>query len=277
MRLPPRVHRILTISAAVFFSCGIIYSFWRLKDFNFRLFSPQAFGLVVLSVPVMLHLSIRRFQVVTAIYATRYAYREAAAIVVYGALANILPIPGAFMVRVASMANHVGMKKAVASNVLAYLVWILVSFLFVVFLHCTLLFSTFFSILVFILLLIVCLFLTRTGGQSRVMPGLFFVQFLLTITNIIRIFLISYCFNSVLGLDIVALIQLSGVVVSGIGVIPSGLGLAEGLAAMISAMAGELAAVGFALVATNRVLTWLGLLGAVFFIKKQRPSFLDRE
>lgn len=271
MRLPPDIHKVLTGLAAIVFIVGIFFSFSQIKDSDFKIVSAQAFCLLFLSVPLMLHLSVRRFQTVTEIYAERYPYFQAAQTVVYGALANILPVPGAFIVRVASIANRVGMKKAIYSNVLAYIVWISVSAFFSALLCLSALWGAMFLLFIFLCYLLLFFFIKRTLGHTRTMPALFGLQFLLTLSNIVRIFLISYCLGSIVGLDTASLIQLSGVIVSGTGLVPAGLGLAEVAAATLTSMAGDLAAVGFAIVAVNRMLTWIGLLAAVCFIKRPKP------
>ncbi|MFT6599715.1 MAG: hypothetical protein ACJATD_000558 [Alloalcanivorax sp.] len=272
MRLAPGLHRILTGLAVIIFLGGIFYSFGQIEGSDFNIISVQAFCLLFLSVPLMLHLSVRRFQVVTEIYTERYPYYRAAQTVVYGALANILPIPGAFIVRVASIANRVGMKKALYCNVLAYLVWISVSALFAVLLYLSVLWVAFSLFFIFICYLFLFFFINRTLGHTRTLPALFGFQALLTASNIVRIFLISYCLGSVIGLDTASLIQLSGVVVSGTGLVPAGLGLAEAAAATLTSMTGDLAAVGFAVVAVNRILTWIGLLAAVCFIRRPKVA-----
>ncbi len=275
MRLSPRTHRTLTGLAAILFLGGIVYSFFQIRDSDFNFFSLQAFFLVFMSVPLMLHLSVRRFQIITEIYTERYPYYQAAQVVIYGALANILPIPGAFIVRVASIANRVGMRKAVYCNVLAYLVWISVSALFAAFFYFPTLWVACLSVFMFAGYLFLSFFIKTTFGNMRVLFPLFALQALLTASNIARVFLISYCLGSVIGLDTASLIQLSGVVVSGTGLVPAGLGLAEAAAATLTSMAGDLAAVGFAIVAVNRILTWIGLLAAVCFIK--RPQNIHTE
>jgi len=272
MRLSPGLQRILTSLAGAFFIAGIIYSFYQIRGSGFKVFSEQAFALLFLSVPLMLHLSIRRFQIVTEVYAHRYPYYEAAQTVIYGALANVLPIPGAFIVRVASLANHVGMKKAIYCNFLAYLIWISVSAFFVVGFYFPAIWVAAFSVFIFFAHLLFAVFLHKTSGRIRTLPGLFALQSVLTASNIVRIFLISYCLNGVVGLDTASLIQLSGVVVSGTGLVPAGIGLAEAAGAALTSLAGDLAALGFAVVAVNRMLTWAGLLIAVFFVRSPKDT-----
>lgn len=266
VRFSKRTHSWLTSFALLFFFCGIFWSLYEIREFQVRIFSLQSAALI-LSVPLMLHLSVRRFQAVSDIYEAKYSYISAARIVVYGGVANVLPVPGAFMVRVASLANQIGMRKAIFANLVAYIGWVFVSVFFVCLAQTRI--EWYFSGIALLAssFLLVVLFVFKTGGRGGAVFEQYKIQLFLTLSNVLRLFLISYCLGASMSVELVTLVQLSGVIVSGLGVVPSGIGIAESAGAAIAVALGELAQVGFAVVAINRILTWAGLLAVVIWLK----------
>lgn len=260
------------------FLVGLVWSGHELWQ---RQLQP-AFGylipLALLAAPAGLHLSVRRFQSVAALYRIDYAYLNALGIVTYGSLANILPLPGAFILRVTALRRHVGLRKSLFVNILSVLLWLatallVLSFLLLIENH-RLAFQITGSSGV-LLLLACCAAALRIRLSCRAWLELLFVQLVLSILNVLRLWLICLALGFFVSPILPAAISVGSILATGTGVSPGGAGIAETVSAVIAGYMRHGPELGFAMTALNRILTWSVLLLALLWMAKRRTEVLE--
>ncbi len=232
-------------------------------------------ALVMIAGPLSLHLQARRFQYIGAIFDSKFDYFYSAKVVIYGGLANLLPAPGSLIVRTGILIQHIGTKKSIYANIIAISLWISAGFLI---LGLTL-YSAMFEIAIISAIVSGTILLTtgylasKTGTIKVQVFKLTIIQFILTFTNVIRLWFICASVGFLVDPYLPAAISLGETVASGAGVAPGGMGISEVIAAAITHYIDYGPALGIAIAGLNRILSWLWLgigLGVITFFEKFR-------
>ena len=269
------VRRALPVIAFIVFSFGVGYSVYELhnKDVNFKL--DVMLVLVLFSGPLSMHMAVRRFQVVARLYGGRFHYLESLKVVVYGGLANMLPLPGGLMVRIGALQQRIGAQKSLYGNAIGVLVWISLGALSA----CVALFfeTTLISPIPFLLFFVISIaavfaFAVFTHAEMGAFLSLCGVQCILALTNILRLWLICVALGYLVAPAFPALVSLGEIVASSAGIVPGGMGLAETIAAVIAKVFDHSPVLGFAIAGTNRLINFfcfiLGLAVMFFYRNK---------
>jgi len=224
---------------------------------------------------VSLFLAMIRFRILAAGIGQYVTFRQAASVVVWGGIANILPLPGAFMVRVGYLSRTGGLKRASLVNMMGLAVWFLMAAVVALVLALQASDSRVTQFLTVVLAASgTAMLVLRYAADSgyREIFWLAIVQSVMIIVSILRLALVAMALGSVLPLLWVSLIALSGIAASATGVFPAGLGLSETLAASVAVIGGLSPALAFMMSALNRFLSWLALLLFLPFVT--RPNAL---
>lgn len=239
-------------------------------------FGLTAFLMVVLLGLVATLLSALRFRVLAMALDRDIPLASSLAVIVWGGLANILPLPGAFLVRVGYLAKLVGVKRSTFANFHGMAIWFFVAaMLSVVFYPSGPKEQLIFYSLWLVLFAsgIAAAFMVFVAQMNwRQVCVLFFLQLLMTSLNILRLTFSA----SALGFDLeafaAALFALSGVAASATGIFPSGIGIGEAFASGIAILLGFSASIGFTVAALNRFSGWVGLAVCLPFVMGKKPE-----
>ena len=261
IKVPKQIQRVGLLVGFLVFVTGSFFSLRELDGLTAEL-RWQIFAPLLLTIPLATHLAIRRFETLSSAVDVRTGYATAASIVVWGAVANLLPVPGAFMVRLAYLADKVGLRRSGLLNIASLFTWFLAASL----VACVLCFPSYPGLALALLLLALLLagslviFLRLSAARPMAALRLLLIQLTLTTLNVLRMVLIALFLQVWLPLPAASLMALTGVAASAVGVFPAGMGLTESLAALVSWALELQLALGFAVAAINRVCGWLGLL-----------------
>jgi hypothetical protein len=224
---------------------------------------------------VAVFLAAVRFQIIVKALDNEIRFRDSVSVVVWGGLANILPLPGAFMVRVGFLARLVGVKRATVANLVGLAVWFFAAANVALILRdgselVGLVMGLWtISVLSFLVAWVLAVFAGMSGIYTTLLFGF---QLVMTGINVGRLVIIAWSVGFDLPGFVAALFALSGVAAASTGVFPSGLGVGETLASGIALYMGISAALGFAVSAINRFVGWVGLAAFIPFIRR-----IDRE
>jgi uncharacterized membrane protein YbhN (UPF0104 family) len=271
-------------AALLLFVVGSIIAFARLPDVEQE---PRWELLVVvglIGVPLTLVFNGAEYQVAAAIASYRVSFSDALRVGFMSTAANMLPIPGALLVKAHAIRRLGGSYGgiAVASGVVA------VSFVAVTcLLGGGLLLSfgqTFLgSALVAgaVLLFALAFALLRAGRTSEESARLILASTARAAGAVAvkagRLYLVLIAFGYEAGATQALTLTVAAVIATMLGFFPGGLGAAEALAAAFAPLVGLSAAVGFVASAVDRLITMVGLavIGAVVFLvdrRRERPE-----
>lgn len=188
--------------------------------------------------------------------------RHSLQIAVLGSAANLMPLPGAVMIRSQAMrASGVGGRASVASNVAVGLVWVGVASLVVAVALSPL--SSLAS-LVFAVIATCGIFLgARLAPHPRwFVPRIVSLEFAFVVVGAVRAYGAFQALGQEVGVVEVVLIPVASAMGSALGLLPGGLGIREALAGLLGVMVGQDAA-QVALAASLDRLVGLGSLAAL--------------
>jgi hypothetical protein len=203
---------------------------------------------------------------------------KALEITLLGSAANLLPLPGSTMVRVAALkAAGAPLLKGTSSTIVVGVIWISVAFGY----SGTWMLVTASGLIAYLFLAIGALVLLGCLIWWRLLDGGYFLllwvlvtRLMLVIVDSARLFL---CFAA-LGVD-ASFAQASGLAVAGVlgsavSIVPAGLGVREGVAAAISPIVGLAASFGFLSAFLNRLagLVVIAPLAAMLSLRTSRSK-----
>lgn len=275
------VERILLLIAGIVF-CGATFTAWNKLPAAPRNLGPgwAAFALIL----ALLALSINalEFWISARLIGRRVSHADALRISVLGSAANVLPLPGAVLVRTRalSQAGSTG-RHALAITTAIGILWIAAAAL----LACVLLvFSGQQAVLAGLILLLsfsslcVAAALSRFAGGSRrvrMLVAVGAVELLSVIVSGIRLYAVARATGFDVRLAEAVTINLGAILSHAAGIVPGGLGLREAASGLFAASAGVAASVGVILSVLDRIVMYVGLglaLGALFAFA-HRPAY----
>lgn len=276
MRVLERYRRPIFFLALTAFLAGIGWSTSRLihadVEFHFWLLVPT----FLITVPLSVYLSTLRFQAMSWLSGDRFCLRKALEVVVLGAAANVLPLPGGVAVRVQALHQGRGYRKSVAINFLGLMNWAGVVFIVggsaVVANARGSSAGGPLTIAGFCALLLAGLGAYRMKFRLRAVLMLIIVQVALTIVDVTRLWLCSQAVGYPVPWTIPAVLSMAGVAGSVVGFVPAGLGVTEVVGAFITTLLGFSPALGFIVTSVNRVILWAGILPiSLLYITRHQP------
>lgn len=257
-RVPERFHTPLLVLAGTIFLVGTVLAYRTLDVAlsDMRL----SFLLIVLvaGTPLTVFVNAAELRVIANAGHTTFSWLHATRTVVLATAANMLPIPGAAVVRThALVANGVAMSVAVRLIMSAAIVWVGISAVVAGLAAATLLPG---AALVFAFggVVAVGVGVLAFASRPRLTVTLLGVELATSLVHAFRLWLVLLALGVDVDLREPIVLSAAAPLAAAAGVFPSGLGLAEGLSAAIAATIGLGAAIGFVATAVMRV---VGLAG----------------
>jgi hypothetical protein len=258
----PRVQSALLAVAAVVFIVGGWYAFRSLDvEFDDVRWLPLVLAAVV-GVPLTLLANTLEYVVSARMLHHRVALLPAIQLTTMSTAANLLPVPGAFLVRVQGL-RALGSRydKAAASTAVIGLVWIGVSAsLAAIFLavYDSWLAAAAFAVVAVSLLLAAYAWLTRTltapGERRRIAAVAVAVELFAVGVDAGRLVLILVGLGVDASFGQAMVLAVAGSLAAAAGILPGGFGLRELIAALLAPLVGLAASAAFAATALNRIL-----------------------
>jgi hypothetical protein len=232
----------------------------------------------VLLAPFTSALNALEFSISARILERRVPFLEALRIALFATAANLLPLPGAAIVRVGKL-KHMGAKigGAVSSTVLMGLVWLGIALVIagvalvargtapagVLFFgggSATLALSWF----------LLTRHVTDPGRRRRLAAAIVGVEVLFVLMGALRLYIVLVAIRAPVEPSQALVLNVSGALAATVGIFPAGLGLREGIAAALAPLVGLKPAHGFFSGAMNRILGMAGNGLLSFFLMGRR-------
>lgn len=275
----------LVLAAAVFVVGGVLA--WRALDVSFAALEWLPLVLVVVAlVPATVLANALEYLVLGRMVGTRPGWRDSVRVVVVATAANLLPLPGAALVRVQALrVAGVPYRRAVVANVLTAVLWVAAS--------CGVagvvlgvrgrgVAAGALLVLGVVALVASMVTLVRMLGSRRQA-----VRATLRLTAVelghvgvqaVRLLLVLAALQVPVDLAQTLVISASAALAASAGVFPGGLGLSESIAAGLAPLVALSAAAGFASAALNRLagVAVIGPLSAALGIGRWRDARAPR-
>jgi uncharacterized membrane protein YbhN (UPF0104 family) len=243
--------------ATVFLIVGLIYSYNMQPQVLQNLQWRPIIVLAAIGVPLTLWLNAVEFRILARLNRIQMPMVKALEVTVIGSAANMLPLPGSTIVRVAALkAAGSPLVRGTSSTILGGVIWVSVAFgyagLWMLGLGTGFIAPAFIAIGGLVLIGSVFWWL-KLDGSFRLFAWMFATKLLLVFTDSARIYL---CFAS-LGVS-ASFAQISGLAVAGVlgsavSIVPAGLGVREGVSAALSPIVGLVSVLGFMAAFINRL------------------------
>lgn len=277
IRLSPNIEIKILATAMLLFLAGIYLSLRDEPDL-FNEFEWYGVAVVVLvGVPLTVMINGLEFMCCARMVGGQFSIFRSLEITIVGSAANMLPIPGASIVRILALkSTGLSLIKSTGINMLLALIWIGISFLYA---GMTLLYFADGLIAWGVMgtggLALLSSFWVVSYNHIHSMTFLYVVvlKFVLVLVDAARIY---FCFQAI-GSDVLFLqasvFVVSGVMGSAVSVVPAGLGVRELVSAVLAPLIGVAASAGFLSATLNRIAglaTLLPIAGLLILFKKEK-------
>jgi hypothetical protein len=253
-----RVQQALLVAAAVFLLIGLVLSINAHPDVLDQIHWPYLLIVIAVNVPIGLGLAVIEFAASARLIRTSISIRYALFTVICGSAANMLPLPGAFIARLASLKGAgAPYRDGAYATMVANLVWLSLTFLWsgawMIAINAELLAALLIG--GGVLLGTSCLVAARwlgAGAQALLLVAITRMALIANQSASLLLCLLGIHTDAVFAQA--AVLSLSAIVGSAISLVPAGFGLREGAAAVLGPIVGLSAAVGFLAAFVNRIL-----------------------
>lgn len=273
------VQKLIFIVAALFFLISLIYALNAFPTSISELKLRPMLIVIAFGVPAMLLLNSAEYWLSATFNKKRPSLRDCIEITIIARAANMLPLPGGTIARVAALKSlGVSVKEGVRINLFLAFLWLGLSFIYSSVWMLTVIESAytviFFGVGVFVLSATV-IYLFR---KSRDIKFVVLALGTKTLSLVVDSAKIMFCFHA-LGISATfaqaSSLSVSSVLGSTVSIVPAGLGIREAAASVLAKMVGLSLSEGFLAVALNRILSMTVILIISIYVSKKTLSTSD--
>jgi len=258
-----RTRRWVLSIAVIGFVAGIVFSIHKQPDILHNLQSLPVILLIVVATPITVVLNTSEFLLSARLIGQHVSFRSALEITIVSIAANMLPLPGSAMVRVAALKAAGASYKHGASTILfVALIWMGVAFLYAglwVIDAGDLMIGGLFCVAGSVILMSAFIATLRFAGQWRVPLWIVGTRFLMVIVDAVRMYLCLWAFGVTSTFAQASVFVVSSVLGSAISLVPAGLGVREVVAAAIAPIVALAASSVFLAASLNRILGFIAI------------------
>jgi hypothetical protein len=272
-----RLRQIGLVLAISWFSAGLVWALWNLPAGLEFVVWPLTI-LLFAGIPLMTALNAVEFQLMSRVARTPVGWSEALETTIYASAANMLPIPGSIVARIAALKIR-GTTIRTGSMVTALFagIWGGTAFCYS---GTWLAFMGHGILGIAFLVAGICLFglcflaAVRLGTPIPLLTQAFAIRFATTLVEITRQMLAIWSLGAAIGFGEASIFAVCGFVGNTMSVVPAGLGIREYIVAALSPLIALPPAVGFLSAVVNRMASMIGLavLSAFFFIRQRKAA-----
>jgi len=270
------------VAAALIFAGGLYYSIDRIEFSIADIHWQPLLWLVIAGIPATVILNTMMTELAASVVGFRFGWRRALVITVFGSAANMLPLPGAAMVRIAGLkAVGASLRRSTAVTFAMAMLWLGIAFAY----------SGAFLLVLRPWLGLAALTLglgALTAGTlwARYLNGgwqtaahIILITLALIVVSVIRVQLSLSALGVNASFTQVSIFAISGVIGSAVSIVPAGLGIREAVSAGLAPIVNIPASVAFVATAIDRIvaMTVLLLLTLALSTANLKPQHFTKE
>lgn len=219
---------------------------------------------VAIGIPVTTCLSTAEFMITGRLVAQKVSFFRAMEVMIIGAAANLLPLPGSTLVRLASLkAGGASFRNATAAVLVVAALWLGIALVYAgssIWLATSHGVGAIFFVAGAAVLLGSALATVRVTGGFGFTCSMMAVKLLMVMTDAARLFLCLAAIGAAASFAQASALSISAVVGSAVSIVPAGLGVREATAAALGPIVGLSVASGFLAATVNRLLALVTLV-----------------
>jgi hypothetical protein len=272
----PRLKRVVLALASAFLVGGVVFALREHPDLWTKLDWRPILIVVALLVPAGIWLNTVEFIVTGRLIGQPIGFRRALEVTIIGSAANLFPLPGGTLVRVASLkAGGSRLKSGTLAVLFVATVWIGLALayggVFIILFRPGL--AGFLFLAVGGALVIGLLWLgARAAGGPKTAAMIVLIKSVLVVGDSVRLFLCLLAIGVSASFVQAAPLAVAAPLGSTVSIVPAGLGLREALAGALSPLTGLAVASGFLATTLNRLLGFIIIIPLSFVLVARRPS-----
>lgn len=255
----PRCKTAILAIAVAILVLGLVLSIRDQPDAFSRLDFRLVLTVVLLGVPIAVCFNTIEFVLTGRLIGQTVNFARALEITIIGSAANMLPLPGSTMVRVASLkVGGAGFRDATAAVLCVSAIWVAVALMYAgtaILLVAGHLLGMVFLVTGLAILLVLTFAALRVAADLRFGFAMLAVKLILVMTDAARLLLCLGAIGTAVTFAQASALTVSGVAGTAVSIVPAGLGIRETVAAGLSPIVGVAAAAGFLAAALNRILS----------------------
>lgn len=270
------IQRLTLYLALIFFIGGIYWSLRRNPELLSNVSVYHIFLVFTAGVPITVLLNALRIKLAARLLKQSMPYHRACEITILSMAANLLPLPGGVLVRIAAFKNtDTNYKQSIIVNLVLALLWTSVVIVFaggaMLLMRASII--TGFIFVCGILLTTCCLILLyRLYGNAPISITLLLLQFGMTGTDAVRLWLCMGAISVASNYLQMAVLTTASVMGSVVSIVPAGLGIREWVAAFLSPIVGIAPEAGFMATSLNRIIGLVSISILAAILIKYRKS-----
>lgn len=256
--------KVALVVAALFFAGGLAWSIYvfpaSLTDLHF---APML-GVVLLGVPLTILLNAAEFMATADYTRRRSTWPGAIEVTIISTAANMLPLPGGTIARVAALRSlGASVRDGVRINLLAAVIWAAIALMYsgawmMVSGHQD--YGLAFSLVGAVIFLPALAYVAWTADSWNLALKFVLIRSAMLILDSIHLLLCLWALGMSASFAQAASLALSGVVGSAVSIVPAGLGVREAVASTLASAVGLSLSAGFLAAALNRMLGLITVL-----------------
>lgn len=254
----PRLKRVVLLVALAFLIGGVVFSLKQQPEVLQAADWRPILLVVLAGIPITIFLAALEFIVTGRLIGQSVPLRRALDVTVVGTAANVLPLPGSVLVRIASLKlGGARYGEATVAVLFVGVSWVAIAFIygggFLLYLSADLAGGLFLGGGL-VLLAGLVLFTIRVWGKTVSAGAVMAIKLGLVATDAWRLYLCLGAIGIPASFAQASALPVSTAVAAAIGFVPGGIGVQEALAAALSPLVGLTVASGFLSVTLNRIL-----------------------
>ncbi len=279
-----QVKSIALLVSLLIFIGGIIlsiqYNPGLIKDVNWVFI----FIILLVGVPITVSINAIRYILTGNLIKRKIPIISALNITVFSTVANMLPLPGGVLVRIAGLKTvDISYQKGISATILVFIVWVAMtclyaaSALYLITFEVTIIEITVYVVGIVLLGLSIYL-LKKMRAQIWLILLILGTELFAAATDAFRLWLCFLALSEQVDFLNSSVLTISAVVGSAISIVPAGLGLREATTALIAPIVNISASAGFVVTALNRLIGFIGIIPLVIllqFLNFKQSKFED--
>lgn len=254
----PRFRQGALILGVVLLVGGLVLSLRSQPDLLSNVQLVPVLIIMLFAVPVSMLFNALEFMLSAKLIGHRISVKAAFETTVIGSVANLLPLPGGAIVRVAALKSEgASVAKGTSTMIFVAAIWAAVSFCYSGAWLVVGGVTAFGLLFLFIGLAggIACFVMSRRLlEESQITAQIFACKFGLVLFDALRLYLCLLALGVVAGFDQASVLTVSGFVGASFSIVPAGLGIREGVSALLGPLVGLTVASAFMASAANRTI-----------------------
>lgn len=269
------VRRAAFIVALAIFVLGLIACVLSVPDLLSRIRIGPFLVVILIGVPLTLVLNAIDIILTGRLIRQEFNFLGALKISIFGTAANMLPLPGGAVVRIAALKDKgAALGEGTRATFAAGIIWLGVSLLY------SGLWMLSFSFVLGVLSVFVggtalalgVLMGLRTYGRGDTIVQIIGLKIAATLLITVKLIFCVWAVGTLISFPEAAIMTAADVIGSAVMVVPAGLGVNEGMTALLAQVAGLTAATGFLAAVTNRLATLLALCPITLYLYSKNQA-----